>query len=106
MATLPLHWGDATLMVSSSGLPGSAHPMCPMDFQSLEPGATPRPGGRAVGSTLAGVSPEVAYDFMHAQKPTEEMELGAEDVGEWRGQRRMLGSGGDSVGCGGCGCWA
>lgn len=89
MATLPLHLGDATLMVGSSGLPGSAHPTCPMDFQSLEPGATPRPGVRAVGSTLAEVSPEVACDFMHAQEPTEEMELGAEDVGEWRGQRRL-----------------
>lgn len=57
MATLPLHLGGTASMVGSSELPGSAHLVSPMDTQSLELQATPRPGSRSADSTTAMGSP-------------------------------------------------
>lgn len=44
-------------MVGSSELPGSAHLVSPVDTQSPELQATPRPGSRSADSTTAVGSP-------------------------------------------------
>jgi len=77
MAALPLHLGDAGGYLRAAWL-------------KLIRWALAARSKKRQPSTLArgtGGSPEVARTPAHPGEPTEEMELGAEDVGERRGPR-------------------